>query len=190
MFQVYCEYSLLLAASLLAISSADCGCNKLNRNTKPELSDESNEISPSQKYSRELNSKVHNDMVLIRKGHFIMGTDRQQFPADFEGPARNVTIENDFYLDIYEVSNQAFYNFVKETNYKTEAENFGDSFVFEMTLPENMRNKYQDLRAVQAPWWIKLKGVTWKHPEGPDSIIEGNMIDSNDSSKVNHFYCL
>lgn len=177
MLQVICEYTLLIAAALLAISSADCGCNKLNRNTKPEFSDESNEINPSQKYSKELNSNTYNDMVLIRKGQFTMGTDKPHFPADFEGPARNVTIENDFYLDIYEVSNQNFYNFVKETNYKTEAENFGDSFVFEMTLPENLRNEYQDLRAVQAPWWIKLKGATWKHPEGPESNIEGNKID-------------
>lgn len=178
MLKVYYEYTLLLAASLLAISSADCGCNKLNRNSIPDISDDSsedtNETSPSKKYSRELNDNVYKDMVLIRKGQFLMGTNQPHFPADHEGPARIVTIENDFYMDIYEVSNQKFYNYVKETSYKTEAEKFGDSFVFEMSLPENLRNEYQDLRAVQAPWWIKLKGATWKHPEGRKTNIAGN----------------
>ncbi|XP_018570307.1 sulfatase-modifying factor 1 isoform X2 [Anoplophora glabripennis] len=113
-------------------------------------------------------------MVLIEKATFEMGTNKPVFESDHEGPLRNVTL-NSFYLDKYEVSNQHFSDFVKKTGYKTEAEIFGDSFIFEMSLPEEDRNKYQDVRAVQAPWWIKMSGVSWKHPEGPDSTIQEKM---------------
>nr|CAH7712742.1 unnamed protein product [Callosobruchus chinensis] len=110
-------------------------------------------------------------MVLIQGTTFEMGTNNPVFVDDFESPVRNVTI-NSFYLDKYEVSNQNFYDFVKETGFKTEAEVFGDSFIFEMALPEKARDKYEDVRAVQAPWWVKLSGVSWKHPIGPESTVE------------------
>ncbi|ENN77245.1 hypothetical protein HUJ04_002522 [Dendroctonus ponderosae] len=171
------KYSILLIATYLTSSICDCGCS-LNRDG--QCNSEDNEINPSQKYKRDLNENPADNfdksqMALIGKGIFEMGTNKPVFPSDFEGPARNVTIENSFYLDLYEVSNQQFYDFVRTTNYKTEAEQFGDSFVFEMSLPENQRNEHQDIRAAQAPWWIKLPDAYWKHPEGPKSTIEDRM---------------
>lgn len=175
MYTGHIKYSILLIVTFFTLSNCDCGCN-LNRDGQCSSTD--NEINPSQKYKRELNENPANNfdkshMALITKGIFEMGTNKQVFPSDFEGPARNVTVEKSFYLDIYEVSNQQFYDFVRQTNYKTEAEQFGDSFVFEMSLPENQRNEHHDIRAAQAPWWIKLPDAFWKHPEGPKSTIEG-----------------
>lgn len=177
---MYLQYNILLVTvlSFFKVCSSDCSCN-LNRNG--QCSKEENEIRPGHKYTSDLNyeeitSKPTYDitnMVLIKANTFEMGTNKPVFRGDMESPARNVTINNDFYLDKYEVSNKDFHNFVRETGYKSEAESFGDSFVFEMALPEKDRNSYQDLRAAQAPWWIKLDGAMWKHPEGPESIIEG-----------------
>lgn len=178
---MYLNTVLPLILVLKALSClADCGC-KLNRNGQCNID------NPSEKYSKDLNDlKLDNNilpnddlstdnMVLIDGGTFEMGTNKPVFESDHEGPVRNATVKS-FYLDKYEVSNQNFKDFVQQTGYKTEAEVFGDSFVFEMILPEDQRKEYQDVRAVQAPWWIKLKGVTWKQPEGEKSSIEGKLL--------------
>lgn len=171
--------------TLFCYSKSDCGCN-LNRKKTEERGSQcplTKNYDPVKKYMRESNEIRDNnkppfdaeDMVLIHGATFEMGTKNPVFEKDHEGPPRNVTLDS-FYLDKYEVSNQNFYDFVKKTGYKTEAEVYGDSFVFEMVLPEEDRDKYQDVRAVEAPWWIKMKKVTWKYPEGESSTIEGNEI--------------
>ncbi|GLV38750.1 uncharacterized protein CBL_05749 [Carabus blaptoides fortunei] len=77
--------------------------------------------------------------------------------------------------DKYEVSNQKFTEFIIKTGYKTEAEIFGDSFVFEKLVSDEEKEKYKDFRAVSAPWWIKMEGVNWMKPEGPNSDIKSRM---------------
>lgn len=185
----------LLVCVLIKYSQQDCGCN-LNRNGECSTNSE----NPSEKYSEGSNQQFDNnngnvyksDMILIFGGTFEMGTNKPVFEADFEGPARNVTVAS-FYLDKFEVSNENFKSFVDKTEYKTEAEVFGDSFIFEMLLPESEKDKYEDVRAVQAPWWIKMKGVDWKHPEGPTSSIEDRLnhpvihVSWNDAKKYCEF---
>lgn len=171
----------LLVLSLSKQLNADCGC-KLNRDSKCD-SDIAQE-KPSAKYSKEVNVQDNNNnnkqtnafdtenMVLIPGGSFEMGTNEPIFQTYFESPVRDVNVKP-FYMDKYEVSNQNFKEFVEKTGYKTEADVFGDSFVFEMVLPEAERSKYDEVKAVQAPWWIKMPGVSWEHPEGVNSSIEG-----------------
>ena len=56
-----------------------------------------------------------NGMVLVRSGTFTMGTDAPPDPLDLDAtPAHPVTVK-DFYLDIKEVTNDEFYQFVKKT---------------------------------------------------------------------------
>lgn len=154
---------------------ANCGCD-LNRESKC-LTGEDTEKNL---YTRELNeAQAHqlldtNKMVLIPSGTFEMGTDKPVFESDFEGPVRNVTI-GAFYLDKYEVSNEEFAQFVQQTGHKSEAEVFGDSFIFEQHIPKDEQWKYEDYRAVQAPWWIKMDKVDWQHPEGPQSDLKNRM---------------
>ncbi|XP_023602172.1 sulfatase-modifying factor 1 isoform X1 [Myotis lucifugus] len=108
-------------------------------------------------------------MVSIPAGVFTMGTDDPQIKQDGEAPARRVTVDA-FYMDAYEVSNADFERFVNATGYLTEAEKFGDSFVFEGLLSEQVKAGIQQAVAA-APWWLPVKGASWRHPEGPDSTV-------------------
>ncbi|MCC6389124.1 MAG: formylglycine-generating enzyme family protein [Bryobacterales bacterium] len=111
------------------------------------------------------------DMVKLDGERFFMGTeDKEGFPADGEGPVREVTLAP-FLIDKYPVTNQQFSEFVQAAGYRSEAEAFGWSFVFQGHIP---RERYQQLVDRTAPgirWWCKVLGACWKHPEGPDSSI-------------------
>lgn len=69
-------------------------------------------------------------MALIPGGAFLMGTeDGEGFPADGEGPVREVEV-SPFYMDETAVTNAQFGRFVRAEKYVTEAERWGWSFVF------------------------------------------------------------
>ncbi|KAF7250001.1 Formylglycine-generating enzyme [Varanus komodoensis] len=78
-------------------------------------------------------------MASIPAGVFTMGTDEPAIRQDGEWPARRVHIHH-FYMDRYEVSNAEYEKFVNATGYLTEAERFGDSFVFEGMLSEQVKS--------------------------------------------------
>ena len=109
-------------------------------------------------------------MVHLPGGEFLMGTDDVNgFPADGEGPVRRVFLDA-FLMDRTPVTNEAFARFVAATGYKTEAERFGWSFVFEGDLPEGLQSSEA---VVGVEWWRRINGACWNHPEGPDtSVIE------------------
>jgi len=120
-------------------------------------------------------STERKEMVLIQGSTFMMGTDSKEgFPADGEGPARETRVDS-FYMDKTAVTNAAFQKFVNETGYKTEAEKFGWSFVFENFLPGHIRKK-QPPSPPDTPWWKGVEGASWKHPEGPGSPIRNRMV--------------
>ncbi len=88
-------------------------------------------------------------MVLIPGGTFRMGTDAGM---TYEAPAHEVTIKP-FYIDEAEVTVREFARFVEATDYKTEAERFGWSGVFDMKTGE----------------WGRADGANWRQPEGAGS---------------------
>ena len=100
-------------------------------------------------------------MVALRGGSFRMGTDCVDgFPADGEGPVRDVMLDP-FFLDAFPVTNAAFLAFVEAAQYKTEAERFGWSFVFAGDLPREMpearaRRPRTRSRLVAAHLWRRL----------------------------------
>uniref|UniRef100_A0A8C7F0R6 Formylglycine-generating enzyme n=1 Tax=Oncorhynchus kisutch TaxID=8019 RepID=A0A8C7F0R6_ONCKI len=114
-------------------------------------------------------------MVLIPGGVFLMGTDSPGIPQDGEGPQRRVHLDH-FYMDAHEVSNRHFQSFINATGYITEAERFGDSFVFEGVLSEEVKSQISQAVAA-APWWLPVRGADWRHPEGPDSSITDSRLD-------------
>lgn len=116
-----------------------------------------------------------NQMVHLKGGTFTMGTDEPGIVADGESPARQVTLDP-FYLDVYEVSNSEFELFVNATGYTTEAETFGDSFVLEGRISEEIKKDITQA-VQQAPWWLPVKGADWLHPEGPDSSVRPDRMD-------------
>ena len=113
-------------------------------------------------------------MVELSGGPFLMGTeDASGFPADGEGPVREVRVDP-FYIDATAVTNRDFSRFVKSTRYVTEAERFGWSFVFHMLLTPRARRAAQQTVA-EAPWWVRVDGASWRHPDGPGSDVKDRM---------------
>ncbi|KAF5888326.1 sulfatase-modifying factor 1, partial [Clarias magur] len=112
-------------------------------------------------------------MVLLHGGWFLMGTDDPGVPQDGEGPQRRVWVDP-FHIDEHEVTNLQFQYFTNITHHVTEAERFGDSFVFEGLLSEEVKSSLSHAVAA-APWWSPVKGADWRHPEGPDSSITHRM---------------
>lgn len=117
--------------------------------------------------------KFQEKMVYLPGGPFLMGTDdKEGFPADNEGPVRNVAIKT-FYMDRTAVTNREFSQFVKETNYTTDAEKYGWSFVFYKFLFEEELKTAQQLQ--ETPWWFAVEEAYWYQPEGDGSDIETRM---------------
>lgn len=86
-------------------------------------------------------------MARIPGGTFVMGTDKGQ---PYEGPPHRVTVKP-FALDTHEVTVGQFARFVRATGYRTEAERYGWSGVF-------------DVKSAQ---WTRSQEASWRHPDGP-----------------------
>ena len=117
---------------------------------------------------------ITKNMVSIEGGTYLMGTDYEfGFPADGEGPIQQVKLDR-FLIDRTTVTNRNFADFVKETKYKTDAEKFGWSFVFYKFI--HIRNQDSANQSpAGTPWWRRVDGASWKHPEGPGSNIKTRM---------------
>ena len=119
-------------------------------------------------------SSSKSKMKLIQEGTFRMGTNYSHgFPSDGEGPIREVEV-NTFYMDQTAVTNAQFAKFIRETKYKTDAEKYGWSFVFHLFLPDSLKSSANEFPQ-GTPWWRKVSGSSWKHPEGPPSNVKSRM---------------
>jgi formylglycine-generating enzyme required for sulfatase activity len=109
------------------------------------------------------------NMIALPGGTFLMGTDiAEGFPQDGEGPVRPVTLAP-FLIDRTPVTNDRFALFIAATNYRTEAETFGWSFVFWKHIPKQRYNELVADTVAAVPWWCKVPGACWNAPEGPGS---------------------
>ena len=63
------------------------------------------------------------------------------------------------------MTNSEFWLFTKETGFKTDAEKFGNSYVFDLCLEKEILEKADQMVQV-APWWVQIEGASWKNPEG------------------------
>lgn len=148
-------------------------CCSASRESVEQL-DKSVSAEKNKSITRQAITDRSEDMILIKGGSFLMGThDQEGFPADGEGPVRQVIVD-DFYIDQSTVTNREFLSFVNETNYITDAEKFGWSFVFEYLISEMTASRVTQ-RVQQTPWWWVVEGADFKHPEGPDSSIDGRL---------------
>jgi formylglycine-generating enzyme required for sulfatase activity len=93
-------------------------------------------------------------MVRLDGGSFLMGSEaREAWAQDGEGPVRSVSV-SPFWIDVYSVTNRQFSEFVESTDYRTEAERFGWSFVFHLHLRKKQREELRTKRAVAGlTWW-------------------------------------
>ena len=109
------------------------------------------------------------EWVALPGGRFRMGTDDEDgFPDDREGPVREVEV-GPFSIAATCVTNAQFARFVAETGYQTDAERFGWSFVFHLLLHPEARTSVMDAHVPGAPWWLAVRGATWRAPQGPGS---------------------
>lgn len=106
-------------------------------------------------------------MVWINGGSFQMGDDEGN---PDEKPAHEVEVSG-FYMDVHEVTNDQFAEFVKATGYKTVAERHLDPADFPGAPKELL--KPGALVFSIAKGWQYVPGAQWRHPEGPDSNLEG-----------------
>lgn len=134
------KLSVYLFCILLCVS-----CNS----TQNKSQEESENITEQavEKKSRAIEVSVEN-MVLFEGGKITIG---QNNGSPLEAPSFEVNI-SPFYLDKNLVTVAQFRKFVNETGYKTDAEKFGDSGVFNFELQK----------------WELLKGAYWEYPLGPN----------------------
>jgi len=126
--------------------------------------------------------KLHHDMTKIYPLPFTTidpNTNQQH---------KRSSVKKVFLLDIYEVSNQQFQEFTEQTNYKTEAEAFGWSFVLEAFASEKALADATEAVA-GAQQWIKVDGADWKAPDGPGSEFVGDHPVVHVSWKDAREYC-
>jgi len=92
-------------------------------------------------------------MVKIPAGPFLMGTNSAiAYPADAEGPQRSIDLD-EFWIDETAVTNLAFSRFVEATDYKTEAEIVGWSFV-PAFLISALDQEHVVGTSANIPWWV------------------------------------
>ena len=92
-------------------------------------------------------------MVLVAGGTFRMGSE--EMPD--ESPSHGVAV-NSFWIDRHEVTVGEFARFVEATGYRTEAEQFGWSGVFDSATGR----------------WEKRDAASWRRPEGTGSSPQTN----------------
>jgi len=94
-------------------------------------------------------------------------------------------------VDRHEVTNEEFAQFVTETGHMTDAEQYGWSYCFEHHLEPEVADLVTEV-VHAAPWWFKVEGADWQHPEGPGSSIAERARHpvSHVSWKDANAYCL
>lgn len=118
-----------------------------------------------------------NGMVWIPSGTFWMGAADGR--SD-ELPLHQVTVDG-FWMDKTEVSNDQFSKFVDATGYVTIAERKPDPKDFPgadpaMLVPGSVVfSPPSEEVSLNDPsqWWRYVPGANWRHPNGPDSDING-----------------
>lgn len=126
-------------------------------------------------------------MVWIPGGEFLMGSDHKKAQAN-ERPVHRVKI-NGFWMDSTHVTNDQFAQFVKETNYRTTAEQIPDWDTIKVQLPPGVPKPPNSAFVPGAmvfvgtqnkvslddysQWWAYVPGADWRHPTVLKSNIEG-----------------
>ncbi|KAM9788511.1 inactive C-alpha-formylglycine-generating enzyme 2 [Neosynchiropus ocellatus] len=101
-------------------------------------------------------------MVKVPGGHMSVGTRDGEVQLQ------------PFRIDKYPVTNAEFREFVRAEKYKTEAETFGWSFVFQDFVSQELKSKVTQ-RIESAPWWLPVERAFWRQPAGPGSGIRERL---------------
>jgi sulfatase modifying factor 1 len=116
-------------------------------------------------------------MIWVPGGSFLMGSN--EFYRE-ERPVRRESVRG-FWMDSYPVTNAEFRRFVGATEYVTTCERPPDPSVYRDADPSLLVPGSVVFRKPRGPvdlrddraWWEYAPGADWRHPEGPDSTIDG-----------------
>ena len=129
-------------------------------------------------------------MVWVEGKTFIRGAkNSDSYAMQREKPAHQVTVDG-FFIDITEVTNKQYRDFVNATGYVTVAERKIDWDDIKSQVPPGTPKPHDSIlqpgslifnKNVNAvvdmtnyqQWWTWKIGANWRRPEGPDSSIEG-----------------
>ena len=127
-------------------------------------------------------------MVWIPGGTFTMGAlDGDMEAREDERPAHQVQVDG-FWMDVTEITNAQFAEFVEATGYVTTAEQKPDWEQLKTQLPPNTPKPADSLLVAASmvftpvatdnlfdwsQWWSWVPGASWRHPQGPESSIKG-----------------
>ena len=191
------ENSSFRAISILYLSifvSTIISCN--SKTTNKDVKNDDTHVclpTPQNKFSEKpiilkshKKSSDNKNMVLIPGGVFSMGGDGDGWKDEF--PKHKVEIDS-FWMDINEVTNNQFLEFVNSTGYITTAERNIDWNQMKKDLPPNTP-KPDDSYLVPSSlvffptsgavnlndvsqWWKFINGANWRQPQGPGSNIDG-----------------
>lgn len=135
-------------------------------------------------------SKEPKGMVWVESKTFIQGAKvSDNYAMAREKPAHKVTVDG-FFIDITEVTNKQFKEFVKATKYITVAERKIDWEEMKKQVQPNTPKPHDSIlqpgslifnKNVNAvvnmnnytQWWTWKTGANWRHPSGPESTIKG-----------------
>jgi len=139
-------------------------------------------------FKNQIPTKAPKGMVWIPGGIFKQGAVKNDNMAmKHEKPSHIVEVEG-FFMDIHEVTNKQFSEFVKETKYITVAERTIDWNEMKKQLPEDTPKPHDSILQPgslifkksksevsnlydYSQWWEWKIGANWKHPNGPNSTI-------------------
>ncbi|WP_430972221.1 formylglycine-generating enzyme family protein [Sunxiuqinia rutila] len=127
----------LIASCSNSSSNSKQATNQAPESPKQELAQVAEQATPD-----------FTNMVQFPAGSYFIGSDKG---LPNEQPVHAVDL-NAFYIDQSPVTVAQFRQFIEATGYKTEAEKFGDSGVFNFTTNQ----------------WELKKGTNWEYPLGPD----------------------
>ncbi len=119
----------------------------------------------------------HPEMIWIPGGTFRMGSD-EHYPE--EAPAHAVTVDG-FWIDPRAVTNAEFARFVEATGHVTLCERPPDPAMYPgadpaLLIPASVVFRKPDERVDLTNhynWWTYIPGANWRHPEGPETSIDG-----------------
>ena len=176
--------SLLLLLTLIILSG--CKSDSKRQNTEVNLKAE----TPKLIIEQPADLKTPNGMVWVSGKTFTQGAkEGDQYAMHREMPAHKVSVDG-FFIDITEVTNKQFKDFVDATGYVTVAERPIDWEVMKQELPEGTPKPHdsilqpgslifnKNVKAVAtmnnySQWWTWKIGANWKHPGGSETTIEG-----------------
>ena len=179
------NFILLLFFSFIILS-----CKEVEQESNSLQKNQTKELARNIKIEKPSDIVIPEGMVWIPGGKFEQGASQSNNMAlNHEKPQHQVELDG-FFMDETEVTNAEFKKFVEETGYVTVAEREIEweeikkqvppgtpkphdsilqpgSLVFKKTK-ESVPNLYDF-----SQWWEWKIGANWKHPQGPESDIEG-----------------